>query len=180
MHFVETPLAGAYLIDVEPFEDHRGAFARAWCADEFADHDLSPLTAQANLSTNHRAGTLRGMHYQLPPAAEAKLVRCVRGALFDVVVDLREESPTYLRWFGAELTEDNRRALYVPERFAHGFLTLADDTVAFYQVSEFYTPGAERGLRYDDPAIGIDWPAAVTVISDKDASWPLLEAAPAR
>lgn len=166
---------GAYLIDLEPFEDDRGWFARAFCAREFADHGLTLPTAQANLSHNAVAGTLRGLHYQVDPAPEAKLVRVVRGALWDVVVDLRPGSPTERRWFGAELTADNGRALFVPEGCGHGFVTLVDDTLAFYQVSGFYTPEAERGARWDDPALGIEWPRSPTRISDKDAAWPLLE-----
>ena len=177
MRFTQTPLPGAFTIDLEPFTDDRGEFARAYCAREFAEHGITVDVAQANLSQNFRRGTLRGMHYQLPPATEAKLVRCVRGAIFDAIVDLRSESVTYRQWFGAKLSEANGRALFVPEQFGHGFLTLADDTLVHYQVSEFYTPGAERGLRYDDPAIGIDWPEEVRLISDKDASWPLLDPA---
>ncbi|MGH7930054.1 MAG: dTDP-4-dehydrorhamnose 3,5-epimerase family protein, partial [Candidatus Binatia bacterium] len=127
---------------------------------------------QANLSFNWKNGTLRGLHYQVAPHEESKLVRCTRGALYDVIVDLRPQSPTYLRWLGVELTADNHRMLYVPEGFAHGYQTLVDATEAFYQVSAFYAPGAERGARYDDPAFGIEWPAEVIVISDKDAGWP--------
>lgn len=175
MRFTETPLDGAFVVDLEPHTDDRGSFARAWDAKEFADHGLEPLTAQANLSGNTRAGTLRGMHYQVEPALEAKLIRCMRGALYDVIVDMRPESATHRQWFGVELTEGNGRALYVPPMFAHGFLTRADDTTAYYQVSGFYTPGTERGVRYDDPAIGIEWPGEVTVVSDKDAGWPLLD-----
>jgi len=175
MRFTETALPGAWIIDVEPHADERGFFARGFCADEFTAHGLNPVVAQTNLSANTRAGTLRGMHYQVPPAPEAKLVRCARGAIHDVIVDMRPDSPTHRQWIGVDLTEDNNRALYVPELFAHGFLTLADDTFVTYQVSQAYTPGTERGLRYDDPALGITWPAAVTVISDKDAAWPLLE-----
>ncbi len=177
MKFTETPLPGAYVVELQPFSDDRGFFARAFCAKEFAAHDLNPDVAQANLSYNARRGTLRGMHYQTDPAPEAKLERCLSGALYDVIVDLRRESPTHLQWFGIELTPSNGRALFVPECFAHGFLTLADDTLAHYQVSEFYTPTAEAGLRYDDPAIGIEWPHEVRVISDKDASWPPLQPA---
>ena len=175
MHFTETALPGAYIIDVQAHTDERGFFARGFCADEFTRHGLNPVVAQTNLSHNARAGTLRGMHYQVPPAPEAKLVRCVRGAIHDVIVDMRPDSPTRLQWVGVDLTAQNNRALYVPELFAHGFLTLADDTFVTYQVSQAYTPGTERGLRYDDPALDITWPAAVTVISDKDAAWPLLQ-----
>ena len=180
MIFSETELPGAYTIDVDPRRDERGFFARAWCAEEFSQHDLVTRVAQANVSYNVRRGTLRGMHYQLPPHAEVKIVRCTRGAIYDVIVDLRPASPTYRRWIGVELTADNRRMLYVPEGFAHGFQTLEDDTEAFYQVSEFYAPGAERGLRWDDPAFGIEWPLPESpILSDKDRAWPDFEAAAA-
>jgi dTDP-4-dehydrorhamnose 3,5-epimerase len=172
MIFTETKLPGAYLIDVEKRGDHRGFFARAWCQQEFEEHDLVPRVVQANISFNKRKGTLRGMHYQVAPYAETKLVRCVRGALYDVIIDLRPDSPTYMQWLGVELTDENYRMLYVPEGFAHGFQTLMDNTEATYQVSQFYTPGAEGGVRYDDPAFGIEWPIDVQVISDKDGSWP--------
>lgn len=176
MRFTETSLAGAFIIDVETRVDDRGFFARTFCQHEFSDRGLAVEVAQCNLSFSPRRGTLRGMHYQLPPAAEAKLVRCTRGALYDVIVDLRPESPTYLRHVGVELTADNHRALYVPELFAHGFETLVDDTEAAYQVSAFYTPGQEQGLRYDDPGLAIAWPVPVTAVSDKDRSWPLIDA----
>jgi len=172
MIFTETKLPGAYLIDVEKREDHRGFFARGWCQREFEAHGLVPCVVQANISFNKRKGTLRGMHYQIAPYAETKLVRCIRGALYDVIIDLRSESPTYMQWLGVELTAENYRMLYVPEGFAHGFQTLVDNTEATYQVSQFYTPGAEGGVRYDDPAFGIEWPIDVQVISDKDRSWP--------
>lgn len=179
MKFIETEIADAYVIEPELLSDDRGFFARTFCAREFEEHGLKPVTAQSNLSFNHVAGTLRGMHYQLPPAAEAKLVRCTRGAIYDVIVDLRPDSPTYLAHVGVELSEDNRNALYVPELFGHGYQALTDGAEVVYQVSEFYTPGQERGLRYDDPALGIDWPLPVTVISDKDRSWPAFEPAAA-
>jgi len=169
-----TPLSGAALIDLTLIEDERGAFARCFCAKDFEAAGLSPVTAQCNLSVNHKAGTLRGMHYQLAPAEETKLVRCTRGRIYDAIVDMRRESPTYLQSFGVELTEENRRALYVPGGFAHGYLALTDGAEVTYQVSEFYTPGCEAGLRYDDPQLGIDWPIPATVLSDKDKSWPLL------
>lgn len=172
MKFTETPLAGAFVVDLEPRADDRGFFARTFCRDEFRAHGLKDITAQCNLSTNHRAGTLRGMHYQLPPATESKLVRCTRGAIYDQIVDLRPGSPTYLQAFGIELTADNRTALYVPDLFAHGYLALTDGAEVFYQVSEFYTPGYERGIRHDDPALGLAWPIPITEISDKDAHWP--------
>lgn len=171
MIFTETKLPGAFLIELEEFHDERGFFARSFCMKEFEAHGLKNFTAQCNLSFNHRAGTLRGMHYQVPPAAETKLIRCTRGAIFDVIIDLRPDSPTYLRHFGVELTEENRRALYVPEMFAHGYQALSDGAEVSYQVSEFYTPGYERGIRYDDPAFEIGWPLPVSVISEKDASW---------
>ena len=175
MRFEETALAGAFVIDLERREDDRGFFARTYCQREFEEHGLNPAVAQCNLSYSRRSGTLRGMHYQTGDAAEAKLVRCIRGAIHDVIVDLREGSPTYLKHFGVDLSARNHRALYVPEGFAHGFLSLMDDTEIAYQVSTFYAPGQERGLRYDDPALGIPWPAEITSISEKDASWPLLQ-----
>ena len=172
MIFTETDLKGAYLIDLEKIEDDRGFFARAWCAREFSEHGLETRIAQCNNSSNKRKGTLRGMHLQKAPHEEVKMIRCIRGALYDVIVDLREGSPTYKQWIGAELNEENRRMLYVPRGFAHGFQTLTDGTEAFYMVSEFYTPGAETGVRWDDPAFGIEWPLGPPAeISEKDASW---------
>ncbi len=172
MKFTETNCAGAWIIDIEEISDDRGFFARTFCRDEFRAHKLKDVTAQCNLSFNHEAGTLRGMHYQLPPATEVKLVRCTRGAIFDIIVDLRPGSPTYLEHVGVELSADNRRALYVPDLFAHGYQTLTPDAEVTYQVTEFYTPGYERGIRHDDPALGLTWPVPVSVISPKDASWP--------
>jgi dTDP-4-dehydrorhamnose 3,5-epimerase len=169
-----TPLPGAALIDLKLLEDDRGFFARSFCRQEFLDAGLEPLVEQANISFNHKAGTLRGLHFQLEPDAETKLIRCYRGAIYDVIVDLRPESSTYLEWFGAELTEDNRTAMYVPRNFAHAYLTLTDKAEVMYQVSTAYTPGAERGLRWDDPAIGIEWPIPPVLVSEKDAAWPLL------
>ncbi len=177
MQFTETELAGAYVIDLEQHSDDRGFFARTFCMNEFADHGLKPTIAQCNLSYNHRAGTMRGMHYQLAPAAETKLVRCIRGAIHDVIIDLRPESPTYLQHIGVELSDENRKALYVPELFAHGYQALTDGAEVMYQVTEFYTPGMERGIRYDDARFGIEWPMEVTVISDKDATWDTFEPA---
>lgn len=176
MRFTETPVEGAFVIDLEPFTDDRGSFARVFCAREFEEHGLEAAITQSNLSVNHRAGTLRGMHLQRPPAEETKLVRCIRGALFDVVVDLRPGSPTYLRWAGVELTSENRKALYVPRGCAHGFQTLVDDTEAIYDVSAFYAPETEDGMHHADPAVGIDWPLPVTEISEKDQNWPRLGA----
>jgi dTDP-4-dehydrorhamnose 3,5-epimerase len=172
MIFTETKLKGTFLIDLERREDDRGFFARTYCQREFEEHGLEPAVAQCNVSYNPKLGTLRGMHFQVPPAGEAKLVRCTRGRVLDVVADLREGSPTYLQHVAVELTADNRRAIYIPPMHAHGYLTLTDDTEVTYQVSEFYTPNCERGLHYADPALGIDWPIAVEVISDKDAQWP--------
>jgi dTDP-4-dehydrorhamnose 3,5-epimerase len=170
--FTETRLAGAYVIDPEPHADERGLFARTFCAKEFAQHGLSTIPVQCNISQNRYKGTLRGMHWQAPPHEEAKLIRCTRGAIHDVLVDLRPGSPTLGEHLGIDLTADNRRMLYVPEGFAHGFLTLEDGTEVFYQMSAFYEPAAARGLRHDDPALGIRWPAEVTVVSERDRSWP--------
>ncbi|MCK6630307.1 MAG: dTDP-4-dehydrorhamnose 3,5-epimerase [Anaerolineae bacterium] len=177
MIFTEIKLKGAYIVDLEKREDERGFFARGWCQNEFEAHGLAPRVVQANISYNKKRGTLRGMHYQLAPYEETKLVRCTRGALYDVIVDLRPTSPSYKQWFGVELSAENYKMLYVPEGFAHGFITLQDETEATYQVSQFYTPGSERGLRYNDPAFGIEWPVEVRVISEKDKSWPDYEAA---
>jgi dTDP-4-dehydrorhamnose 3,5-epimerase len=170
--FEQTKLKGAYVIQLQKIEDHRGFFARAWCEKEFAEHGLTPVVHQANVSFNIKKGTLRGMHYQVEPYGEAKTVRCTRGKIYDVIIDLRKDSPTYRQWFGVELTADNYKMLYVPENFGHGFLTLADNSEVTYQVSEFYTPGAERGIRWNDPGIGIQWPGTISVISEKDANWP--------
>ena len=174
MLFTETKLIGAFIIDLERREDDRGFFARAFCQNEFSDHGLKPVIAQANIGFNRRRGCVRGMHFQYPPAAETKVVRCTRGGVFDVIVDLRPESPTYLEHISVELTADNHRAIYIPERFAHGYQALEDETETSYQVGEFYTPGAEGGLRYDDPDLGLTWPLSVTEISEKDERWPLL------
>lgn len=174
MIFTETKLRGAYVIDLERREDTRGFFARAFCQNEFVAHGLKPIIAQANVAHNRRKGTVRGMHFQIPPAAETKLVRCTRGAILDIIVDLRPESPTYLQHVAVELNEDNQRALYVPERFAHGYQVLSDNTDTSYQVGEYYSPPHERALRYDDPRLGLTWPLPMTVISDKDRDAPLL------
>ncbi len=173
MIFTETKLKGAYIIELERREDSRGFFARGFCQNEFRAHGLKPTVAQGNIASNIKAGTLRGMHFQYPPAAESKLVRCTRGAIYDIIVDLRPESPTYLQHIGVELNEDNQRALYVPERFAHGYQTLTDKTDTSYLVGEFYTPDAEGGLLYDDPSLKLNWPLPVSVISEKDQKFPL-------
>jgi len=171
MKIVPTPLEGAYLVEPERFGDDRGHFARLFCARTFEEHGLSARFVQANESLNRKAGTLRGMHYQLPPHAETKLVRCVRGALHDIILDLRPESPTFGQSFGADLTPENGRAMYVPRGFAHGFATLVDDTVAVYFVDEYYNPEHERGVRWNDPKFQLQWPIKQpTVISDKDAN----------
>jgi dTDP-4-dehydrorhamnose 3,5-epimerase len=171
--FEETSLRGAFVVDLERREDERGFFARSWCANEFTDHGLPNTVVQANVSWNARQWTLRGMHFQRAPHAETKLVRSTRGAIYDVIVDLRPESETYKQWLGVELTADNRRALFVPEGFAHGYQTLVPDSEVFYQVSEFYTPSAEAGVRWDDPAFGIEWPDPDNAfLSEKDRSWP--------
>jgi dTDP-4-dehydrorhamnose 3,5-epimerase len=178
MIFTETKLKGAFIIDIEPREDERGFFTRAFCQREFAAHGLKPVIAQANIGFNKRRGTIRGMHFQFPPAAETKLVRASRGAVLDIIVDLRPESPTYLQHVEVELSADNHRGIYIPERFAHGYQALEDDTETTYQVGEFYTPGAEGGLRFDDPRLGLRWPLPVTVISPKDLAWrPLADVA---
>jgi dTDP-4-dehydrorhamnose 3,5-epimerase len=175
MRFIETEFAGAYIIEAEPHADSRGLFARTFCSREFRDHGLVDAFVQCNTSWNARKGTVRGLHFQLAPSCEVKLVRCTTGALWDVIVDLRPESPTYLRYLGVELTAANRSALYIPEMFAHGFQALEDGTEVFYQMSEFYAPKLAAGLRYDDPKIGITWPLAVTCISENDLRWALLQ-----
>jgi dTDP-4-dehydrorhamnose 3,5-epimerase len=177
MIFTETPIAGAFLIDLEPRGDERGFFARFFCEREFGAHGLSTHFVQANNSLSARRGTLRGMHYQLAPKAETKVVRCLRGALFDIVLDLRPGSPTFGKSFGAELSADNRRMMYVPKGFGHGFVTLTDDAEALYLVDEFYSPEHERGVRWDDPKFGIQWPVAPVVMSDKDRSYRDFDAA---
>lgn len=172
MQFVATEIGGAYIVELERKEDARGFFARTWCQEEFKNQGLISRVAQSNLSWNRRKGTLRGMHYQVAPFEESKLVRCTRGAIYDVIVDLRSSSHSYKKWIGVELTASNHRALYVPEGFAHGFLTLVDDTEVVYQVSESYHPDSERGARFDDLAFKILWPAEIQVVSEKDKNWP--------
>jgi dTDP-4-dehydrorhamnose 3,5-epimerase len=175
--FTETGLDGAWIVDLEPIEDDRGFFARSWCAKDLAELGMVADVAQCNVSYNHPAATLRGMHYSVQPVAESKFVRCTAGAVHDVIVDVRPDSPTYLRWVGVELSAANRRALYVPPMFAHGYLTLTEGAEVTYQVSAFYTPGAERGVRFDDPAFAIEWPLEPVVLSDKDRSWGPFEVA---
>jgi dTDP-4-dehydrorhamnose 3,5-epimerase len=175
MVFTETKLKGAYIIDIDCKEDDRGFFARAFCQKEFEAHGLKTIIAQANVAFNHKKGTLRGMHFQYPPAAETKLVRCTRGAILDIIVDLRPDSATYLQHIAVELHEANHRALYVPERFAHGYQVLQDGTETSYQVGEFYTPSVEGGLLYNDPRLGLTWPLPVTAISEKDQRFGLLD-----
>jgi len=172
MSFTESPLPRACVSDLEPRNDERGFFARAFCQHELAAHGLESSIAQANMSYNFKKGTLRGMHYQVPPHAEVKLVRCIAGAIWDVIVDLRPGSPTYKRWWGVELSAQNRKMLYVPQGFAHGYQSLADHSEVLYLVTEFYTPNAERGLRWNDPAFGIDWPLPDPILSPKDAAHP--------
>jgi dTDP-4-dehydrorhamnose 3,5-epimerase len=172
MIFHETRLKGPFVIDIEELHDERGFFARSWCRREFAKHDLNPNLAQCSVSFNRKRGTLRGMHYQRAPHQEAKLVRCTAGAIYDVIVDLRHDSPTFAQWMGVELTDTNRRMLYIPEDFAHGFQTLEDNTEVFYQISEFYEPDSAAGVRWDDPAFGIQWPTAERIISARDATYP--------
>ena len=171
MIFTETPLAGAYTIDTELRRDDRGFFARAFCRNELAGHGMDFNLAQANSSFNRQAGTLRGMHYQLDPRAETKIVRCTRGAVYDVVLDLRRDSKTYQQHFGLILSEENRKSLYVPKGFAHGFYTLEDNSELFYLVDEFYSPDLERGVRWNDPLFAISWPGLPTVVSARDASY---------
>jgi dTDP-4-dehydrorhamnose 3,5-epimerase len=171
MQFSATRLPGAFEISIEPHYDERGFFARSWCQGEFEAHGLNPRLVQCNISFNARKGTLRGLHFQAAPSAEAKLVRCTQGSIYDVVLDLRSESPTYKQWVGINLTAENRNMVYVPEGCAHGFITLEDDTEVFYQMSEFYDPQSARGVRWDDPAFGIAWPAEVRVISERDANY---------
>jgi dTDP-4-dehydrorhamnose 3,5-epimerase len=173
MIFTETKLKGSFIIDIEPREDERGFFARSWCEDEFKQHGLNTRLVQCNISFNKKRGTLRGMHYQAAPFAEAKVVRCTMGAIYDVIIDLREDSPTFKQWISVELTAENRRALYVPENFAHGFQTLTDNAEVFYQISEFYRPEYARGIRWNDCAFGVEWPVETLIISQKDADYSL-------
>ena len=175
MRFTETAIVGARVIDPTPHQDDRGRFMRAWCANEFAENGINFAPVQANMGLSVRMGTVRGMHFQEAPALEAKLVRCTRGAIFDVVLDLRPDSPSYGKWYGAELSAENGRMLYVPEHCAHGYQTLEEDTEMYYMASAFYNSDAARGVRFDDPAFGIQWPLAVTAVSDQDRNWPLVK-----
>lgn len=178
MTFTETPLPGAYVIEPQKIEDDRGFFARLLCVNEFRAHGLDLDLIQTNIARSHRSGTLRGLHFQRPPHAEVKIVRCTKGAIYDVIVDLRPDSPTFKKWFGVELTADNFRAIYVPKGFAQGYLTLADDVEMYYHTSTVYHPESASGIRYNDPEIGIVWPAEVEVISKQDGQWPQFVAQP--
>jgi dTDP-4-dehydrorhamnose 3,5-epimerase len=175
MIFTETKLKGAYIIDVKRLEDERGFFGRSYCEREFEEYGLNTNVVQANVSHNKVKGTLRGMHMQVSPYEETKLVRCTRGAIYDVIIDMREDSETYKQWIGVELTADNFRMLYVPEGFAHGFITLEDNTDVTYQVTQFYTPGSEKGIRWNDPSFNIQWPIEPVVVSEKDQAHPDFE-----
>ena len=175
MKFIETALAGAYIVELDRISDGRGFFSRAFCQREFESHGLDGAIVQANLSFSKTKGTLRGMHFQVAPALEAKFIRCIRGSIIDVMVDTRPDSPTYLQHIKVELNDDNRRAVLVPPMFAHGLQTLADNTEVLYMVSGFYSQENERGLRPEDPSLGIDWPLPITVQSDKDKQWPLIK-----
>jgi len=177
MKIIPTPLAGAWVLEPEKMQDERGFFARAFCVKEMGEAGLETGVVQANVSFNHRKGTLRGLHFQKSPFEETKIVRCTRGAIFDVMVDLRPDSPTLGEWFGAELTEDNHRLLYIPKRFAHGFQTLRDDAEIMYMVTQFYTPSHASGLPWDDPAFGIRWPVTDPILSPRDAVYPDFDAA---
>lgn len=172
MIFHPTKLAGVFEIEIDPHRDDRGFFARSWCEKEFQDHGLNSRVAQCNISENKKKGTLRGMHYQAEPHAEAKLVRCTAGSIYDVALDLREESPTFLQWVAAVLSAQDRRMLFIPEGCAHGFLTLEDNSEVFYQMSEFYHPESARGVRWDDPAFQIAWPEKAEFIADRDRTYP--------
>ncbi len=172
MIFTETRLSGAYLIDLERKDDHRGFFARSWCRKEFEEHGLNPQFVQINVGFSFKKGTLRGMHYQIAPFREVKVVRCTIGAIYDVIIDLRPDSSTYKQWTGVELTYRNHRMIYIPEGFAHGYQTLADNSEISYQTSQFFDPNCARGNRYNDPVFGIEWPLSVSSISDADDSWP--------
>jgi dTDP-4-dehydrorhamnose 3,5-epimerase len=172
MIFTETKLKGAFEIEIKKLEDERGFFGRSWCANEMKEHGLNTNICQSNTSFSKKKGTLRGMHFQHDPYQETKLIRCTRGSIMDVIIDLRPSSPTFKQWIAVELTQDNYKMLYVPEDFAHGFITLEDNCEVTYLVTQFYTPGAEGGIRWNDPAFNIDWPIEPTVLSEKDANHP--------
>jgi len=172
MIFTELSLKGAFLVEVKKIEDERGFFGRAWCRNEFLEHGLNPNFVQLNTSFSKKKGTIRGMHYQVDPYQEVKFIRCTRGRIYDVMVDLRPDSPTFMKWIGNELTADNYRMAYVPENFAHGFVTLEDNSEVYYPVTQFYIPGAERGARYNDPGFNIHWPVEISVVSQKDLAHP--------
>jgi dTDP-4-dehydrorhamnose 3,5-epimerase len=172
MIYTPSRIPGAWIMDVEPIHDRRGFFAMTWLPDELRERGMDPALAQCNLAFNHKRGTLRGLHLQSEPHAQIKIVRATRGALLDVIVDLRPDSPTSKSWDAVELSADNRRMLYIPAGVAHGYITLADDTEVYYHASSLWAPGAERGVRWDDPAFAIEWPLQPVVISEKDASWP--------
>ena len=172
MKFIETELKGAFIVEPERLTDERGFFARSWCKKEFEQHELLADLVQCNISFNRREGTLRGMHFQVAPHAESRLVRCTMGAIYDVIIDLRPNCPTFKRWISVELTAENRKMLFIPEGFGHGFITLTDNTEVFYQMSAFYAPECVSGVRWNDPTFDIDWPAEVKVISEKDMQYP--------
>lgn len=172
MIFTETKLKGAFVVEPELLEDERGFFARSWCRREFENQGLNPNLVQCNISFNRKKGTLRGMHYQAPPNVEAKLVRCTMGAVYDVIIDLRPDSSTFKQWISVEMTSENRKMIYIPEHFAHGFITLEDNTEVFYQMSEFYAPDSARGIRWNDPAFNIQWPIEAVTLSERDRNFP--------
>ncbi len=172
MIFTETKLKGAFIIEINKLSDDRGFFGRSWCKREMEEHGLNGNVVQANTSFSKKKGTIRGFHYQKPPYEETKMIRCTKGAIYDVIIDLREDSPTYMQWIGVELTEDNYKMLYVPENFAHAFITLTDNSEVYYLVTSYYTPNSEAGIRFDDPAFNVKWPVPVEVVSEKDKSFP--------
>jgi dTDP-4-dehydrorhamnose 3,5-epimerase len=175
MIFTETPLSGVYVVELEKRGDDRGFFARTFCAREFSEHGLQTQFVQINTSSSADPGTIRGLHYQRPPAEETKLIRCIQGALWDVVVDVRPCSPTYLQSVGVELSAENGKQMYVPKGFAHGFMTLQPNTIAVYMADAYYTPDLEEGFRWNDPGLSVTWPLPATVVSKKDKTWPLLQ-----
>ncbi len=172
MIFTELPLKGAFLVEIKKISDDRGFFGRAWCKNEFEEHGMNGDIKQINTSLTLKKGTIRGMHYQVDPYKETKFIRCTRGSIYDVIIDLRPDSPTFMKWIGNELSQDNYKMVYVPGNFAHGFISLEDNSEVYYPVTEFYTPGAERGIRWNDPAFNIQWPVAADIVSEKDASHP--------